>query len=99
MGKGEGLLRQLADRMELTGEPLPGQPVAELWGNQRVLIEPHRGIVAYSREQITVKVKFGLLEIDGEDLELTRMTADTLIISGKIRSIAGRELPCASGNP
>ena len=93
MGKGEHLLRQLADRMELTGEPLPGQPVAELWSNRRVLIENHRGIVAYSRESIAVKVKFGLLEVTGEELELTRMTGETLIISGKIQGITGRELP------
>ena len=93
MGQGENLLRQLADRMELTGEPLPGQPVAELWSNRRVLIENHRGIVAYSREKIAVKVKFGLLEVTGEDLSLTRMTGETLIISGKISEIAGRELP------
>ena len=93
MGKGEHLLRQLADRMELTGEPLPGQPVAELWSNRRVLIENHRGIVAYSGDRIAVKVKFGLLEVTGEELELTRMTGETLIISGKIQGITGRELP------
>ena len=87
MGKAEGLLRQLADRMDLQEEPLPGQPVTELWGYGRVLIENHRGIRDYGRERITVKVAFGEIAVAGRDLELTQMTRERLVISGRIRSI------------
>ena len=37
---------------DLPGEPLPGQSLLELTGDRQVLIENHRGVTQYSREQV-----------------------------------------------
>lgn len=74
----------LWDRLELPGEALPGQPLVEIAGDGRVLIENHRGVREYSRERIGVKVKFGLVQICGSCLELRCMTREQLVISGRI---------------
>ena len=77
-------IRYLADGAELEGEPLPGVPVVELAGDSRVLIERHGGVTEYSRERIGVKVRYGTVCICGCALELTRMTREQLVISGRI---------------
>ena len=88
-------MQKLADRADLSGEGIPGVPVVELAGDGRVLVEGHDGVSQYSRERIGVKVKFGQVCILGNDLELTMMTREQLVISGRIRELKlqGRETP------
>lgn len=66
---------------------LPGQPVVELVGDRRVLIENHIGVTEYGTERICVKVKYGQLSVCGYGLELVRMTKAQLVITGNIGSI------------
>lgn len=77
-------MQRLADSAELDAEPLPGVPVVELAGDSRVLIERHGGVTEYSRERIGVKVRYGTVNICGCNLELTRMTREQLVVSGRI---------------
>ena len=83
MDRGRTFWERLADDVDLASEPLPGQPIVELAGERRVLIENHLGVKAYSRESILVKVKFGCICVCGSGLELTRMTREQLLIRGK----------------
>ena len=75
------------DRLDLPGESLPGQVLVEITGENRVLIEHHRGVREYSREKIGVKVKYGVVQVCGSCLELRYMTTEQLVVSGKIDSI------------
>ena len=77
-------MQRLADGADLAGETLPGVPVIEIAGDRRVLIERHSGITEYGRERISVKVKYGMVCICGAGLEMTRMTRDQLVVSGRI---------------
>ena len=95
MGRTKGIFRQLADRMSLEGEALPGQTVTELLDDSRVLIENHRGIVHYSPEAVTVLTGFGELSVSGEGLKLTHMTRQVLILSGTVTEIT----PCRRETP
>ncbi len=84
MKEKRSILQRLADGADLPGEPLPGQPLVEIAGDRRVLVENHFGVKEYSRERIGVKVKYGILTVCGCGLELTRMTGEQLVISGRI---------------
>lgn len=84
MAEGKHWLQRLADGADLAQEPLPGMPVVELAGERRVLIERHGGVTEYSNQKICVKVSFGKVCICGCNLELTRMTREQLVISGRI---------------
>lgn len=77
----------LWDRLDLPGESLPGQVLVEISGDNRVLIEHHCGVREYSRERIGVKVKYGMLQVCGNCLELRCMTREQLVISGRIDCI------------
>ena len=80
-------MERLRNAAALPDEPLPGLPLVEIAGQQRVLIENHRGVVEYGPQTIRVKVKFGQICISGTGLELARMTKGQLIISGRIDSV------------
>ena len=84
MGKARGWLDRLADQADLPGE---AQPLMELAGDRRVLIEHHQGVTQYGSGCICVKVKYGLLSVEGCGLELARMSREQLIITGRIDQI------------
>lgn len=73
---------------DLPGESLPGIPLVELASDRRVLVENHRGVVAYGCNEVKIKVSFGLLCITGSALELARMTKQQLVVTGKIDCVS-----------
>jgi len=62
-------------------------PLVEIAGCGRVLIENHTGVLAYSQEEITVRVGFGCLQITGLNMYLAEMHRDQLVISGQIEGV------------
>lgn len=88
MKRGEWLWQRLADGADLSDEVMPGQPVVEIAGQCRVLIENHMGVKGYSSERIVVKVKYGYVHVCGACLELSRMTSEQLVIRGRIDQIS-----------
>lgn len=75
---------RLADSGDLRGEPMPMQPLVEIAGDRRVLIEHHHGVVQYSTEKICVKVRYGTVSICGRELELNLMNKCQLVVAGHI---------------
>lgn len=86
--KHRGWMERIAETADLQGEIIPGQPLVEIFGERRVLIEHHGGVTQYSREQIRIKMSYGHLCVSGSCLELARMCADQLIITGHIDSVS-----------
>ncbi len=84
MGRGRFLIDRLTEEADLAAQPLPGQPIVEIAGDRRVLIENHFGVKEYGAQRITVKVKYGCVCICGDNLELMRMTREQLVICGRI---------------
>ena len=68
-------------------ESLTKVPLLELAGHSRVLIENHLGVLAYSLEEIQIKVSYGRLVIHGEQLMLLQMSKEQLVITGRIDSV------------
>lgn len=58
--------------------------LAELYGNERLLVEQHRGILAYGSECIRIGTSFGVLSVEGEQLRLCCMSRSQLVIRGRI---------------
>lgn len=76
-------------------ESLAVKPLVEIYGAQRVLIEHHRGICQYGREEICVNVDRGCILVQGEGLHLARIAREQLVICGKIDAVrfSGRREP------
>ena len=75
------------DRLDLPEEQGIGETLVEIVGYRRVLVEHHQGVIQYSTDMISIKVKYGTISVCGRNLELTRMNCDQVIISGCIHSI------------
>ena len=81
------ILQRITERVELNGEPIPGQPVVEIGGDNRVLIENYSAVREYSPQKICVRVKYGSVIVAGCELELRRMSKEQLVIAGRIDSV------------
>jgi sporulation protein YqfC len=82
------ILERVVLGADLPGESLPGQPLVEIVGECRVLIENHHGVTVYGCNEICVKVRYGQLCICGAGLELSRMTKQQLVITGRIDGVS-----------
>ena len=81
------ILERMTFAVDLPGESLPGQPLIEVIGQGRVLIENHKGVMQYSNNEIRARVSYGCVRICGSDLRLMQMSRHQLIISGRIDGI------------
>lgn len=62
-------------------------PLVEICGQKRVLVENHLGIVDYTLQQVSIKVYFGFINIQGSSLKITKMCKEKLVISGNIDAV------------
>ena len=76
----------LADRLDIPADAL-GLTKLSLCGRSRLLIENHGGVTGYGRCRIQVRVRYGLISVCGEGLQLARMTREQLVISGRVDSV------------
>ena len=82
------IAEQAIFQADLPGESLPNQPILELIGEQRVLLENHNGVISYDESEIKVRVRYGIVSVSGSELRLANMTRQQLIIRGRIDGIA-----------
>ena len=87
MKNNKSVLQYLLDQTELGEETLPGQPVVELLGNCRVLVENYQRITEYGLEQICIQVSYGTVKVLGCNLRLRQVTRQKLLIAGEIGGI------------
>ncbi len=87
MGKDRHFFAHIMEQTAIDPELLPGQPIVEIAGERRVLIENHRGVSSYGKDRILVKVPFGTICICGCQLQILHMTKERLVISGRIDSV------------
>lgn len=87
MGRKTRAFRGLLDKVDLVEESVPREPLVELLGEGRVLIENHKGVTQYCTEAIQVCVSFGAIRVVGCNLRLRLMTEHKLVIYGTIGSV------------
>ena len=84
MKERKNLVEHFISASDLSDEAVPGLPLIEIFGNKRVLIEHHCGVTEYGCQQISVKVKNGMILVLGNGLQFALMTKEQLVISGQI---------------
>ena len=68
-------------------DPLCKAPLVELTGDSRVVVENHLGVLAYATEEISIRVKYGNILVQGDELCLCELSRDQLVITGTIYSV------------
>lgn len=87
-------LQRLSGSIYQSNDAFPGMPIVELAGDRRVLIENHMGVIEYGKERISIKVKYGVLSVCGNNMELAKMTKYQLVVTGRIDSVAISRKEC-----
>lgn len=87
MGTGKSMYLGIPDCNKNCDYSKYKMPLVEICGQKRVLIENHLGIVDYSAQQVSIKVSFGLIDIQGNDLKITRICREKLIIAGDVEAV------------
>ena len=62
-------------------------PLVEVYGRRRVLIENHDSIQGYGQQEITIKVSFGLIRIQGNKMKIRKLSKEKVIVSGEIDAV------------
>ena len=77
----------LAEKMELPGEIIPGAGSLSIIAGRRALVEGYRGLLEYSPERVVLALERGKITIGGSGLVIRTMNAGALVISGRIENV------------
>lgn len=77
----------IADSMELPAEAALGELKLSMVGQGRALVENHRGVLSLESSCVSVAAKRGRLIFRGDGLYLAAMSAEWLVICGKIQVV------------
>ncbi|MGQ9512132.1 MAG: sporulation protein YqfC [Thermodesulfitimonas sp.] len=80
---GEQFKRKAAAMLELPGEVALNLPRVIITGRIQVIVENHRGIIAYDREGVRLLVEAGEVAVSGRDLVLRSILPDEVIVEGE----------------
>ena len=78
-------------RLSADAAGLRPRTLVEIYGRERVLVEQHRGIRAYSDECICIGTAFGSILVEGAELRLCCMSRQQVVVRGRIDAVRTEE--------
>ncbi len=87
MREHQSVLKRLTEGTDMCQELIPGTPLIEITGTNRVYIENYKKISLYTETEIHIGVKYGMIVIEGEKMTFSCITKEYLVISGRIWSV------------
>ena len=79
--------RKIDDILEMPTEVFTNEPKITIVGFNEMIIENYKGILEYEDFYIRINTYIGLLNINGFNLRLEKMTDDDIKVKGEIESI------------
>ena len=76
-----------AIKTQLNTTVFPGQTLVEIVDGKRLLIEYHRGLLSYRKEEIVIKARLGLITVLGQGMRIESMRSQQIILTGDIHSV------------
>lgn len=81
------LVRACLPALEWLAEASGAKARIAIVGQSRVLVENHRGVMAFGPQCVRVRTVQGSVSIRGEELVICELRCDGLIVAGRIASI------------
>lgn len=85
------LIADLAEKADLPADLAAGLPTMELCGFREFSMEPHEGLVEYTRERISMDSTAGRVSVVGENLTIRRMNRQRITVAGQLRGVELQE--------
>ena len=83
----QSVMKRLTEWDNVRQDLIPGTPLIEIAGTNRVYIENHQKIVMYTESEIHIGVKYGTIVVLGDGLSFSCITKEYLVVSGRIFSV------------
>ncbi len=80
-------LNKIDNILEMPKEIYSDNPKATIIGFEEIIIENYKGILEYEDYYVRINTYIGIININGLNLKLEKMTEDDLKIMGKIESV------------
>ncbi|MEG0766662.1 MAG: sporulation protein YqfC [Clostridia bacterium] len=77
--------------LALPQDVILGLPRISMRGNTQLYLENHQGIVAYQRETVRVRTAWGMMAVEGKELQLGALGTQDLLIVGHIAGVRYEE--------
>lgn len=85
--KRKNIINRLDKVLEMPKEITSNEPKITILGFNQMLIENYKGILEYQEFYIRLNTYIGIININGFNLNLSEMTTDDILITGKIESV------------
>lgn len=85
--KRKSKMNRLDAILEMPKELSSNEPKVTILGFNQMLIENYKGILEYQEFFIRINTYMGIMNINGFNLDLSEMTTDDILVTGKIESI------------
>jgi sporulation protein YqfC len=76
-----------ADLSGIPEDVLMGWPKVIWYGKHRLIIEQHRGILAYEEKAIRLRTTCGILTVEGQELQITHYGPMDAVVTGRVSRI------------
>lgn len=83
----DSILGKIATFFELPQDVVLDLPRLVMTGNQRLFVENHRGLLAYSDQGVRIKAAKGEIQIFGQSLKLIEITQEEVQLEGLIERV------------
>jgi len=80
-------LSEASKKLELPAEVVSFVPKMELTGTEEFSIEPHKGLLEYEKERISLDSSVGTVLIFGSELRIKQMNHQRITLVGQIHSV------------
>ena len=80
-------MNRINQALDMPKEIYTKDPKLTIIGFKEIIIENYKGILEYEENFVKIETHIGNVNIDGIDLNLSKMTEDNLKITGKITAI------------
>lgn len=80
-------MHKIVEMLELPKEVAFNLPVIQVTGAEDICISNYKGLIEYSDQVVRVSTSCGSLRLEGKALVLVRVTAESLVITGRIKKI------------
>lgn len=78
---------KFTEMLELPKEIVLNMPKLTMLGNGDLIIENYKGIIEYDQDVVRVNTTAGIIKIMGVDIYIKEITAENIMIYGKILSL------------
>lgn len=87
MNKARKMLARAAQRLDLPADVVAGLPTMELAGTDEFGLEPHCGLLEYSKERVMIMTAIGVVTVQGSNLIIRQMNGSRIVVSGHIKQL------------